>query len=52
MRNVWLVGWIERQTTATQWAVADNLGLIRKDDPEAYHHNSDTFENEGGYCLS
>ena len=35
----WLVGWVKRRTRASQWAIADGLGLIPKDGPETCHHN-------------
>ena len=34
----WLVG---PRTKATQWTIADSLGLIPKDDPETCYHNFD-----------
>ena len=37
----WLVGWVYRWTRATQWAIADGLGLIPKNGPETCYHNCD-----------
>ena len=38
------VGWVYRRTRVTQWAIADGLEFIQKDDPETCHGNFDFHE--------
>ena len=37
--DLWLAGWVLRRTRAAQWAIADGLSFILKDDLETCKQN-------------